>query len=404
MLQATKLKNMRGIRSATDHRYHALVFAVFAFGGIIGTIAVKFLGFGLVVAISGPAAFIVAYVIVSIYLRRFSLRFDQVGDNCYYLGFLYTLTSLSFALWSFSSAEPDSQSIISSFGIALSSTIFGVVFRVLLGQMRADPVEVEEQSRLELSEAAAQLRSTLDGVALEMNSFRRSMIQSVSESAEELSEKLGEELSQITKRTADAIDENLTNIKKSNANLDGRLAKFQELAARNLEVYEGVVRNFENLEAPAEVIAKSIEPSFLKIRTLLNDLADQQRESQAGFAAAAGMISESAEAAQKLKNGISSVASGVDSIGQFTGNLETINKSLDAVRQSLETTEVSIRKFAANQQGIAKNFSENAEKTLEEIATYNRKLIEEVGSSAETTVRVHNSFAQMAKALADRLG
>jgi hypothetical protein len=66
----------------------------------------------------------------------------KLAINLYYIGFLYTLTSLGVSLWQFSSTE-GAETIVTNFGVAIASTIFGVALRVLFNQMRQDPVEVE---------------------------------------------------------------------------------------------------------------------------------------------------------------------------------------------------------------------------------------------------------------------
>src|SRR5262245_55714144 len=89
-----------------------------------------------------PLGLMVLYALALGLARYFRLRDDQAGDNLYYLGFLYTLTSLGVSLWQFS-VNHGAEGIVTNFGIAISSTILGVALRVVFNQMRQDPVEVE---------------------------------------------------------------------------------------------------------------------------------------------------------------------------------------------------------------------------------------------------------------------
>ena len=63
------------------------------------------------------------------------------GDNLYYMGFLFTLTSLAVSLYQFSTVGSAEQ-IVQNFGIAIASTIAGITLRIMFNQMRRDPVEV----------------------------------------------------------------------------------------------------------------------------------------------------------------------------------------------------------------------------------------------------------------------
>lgn len=133
--------------SSTGVLGDAILFGLFAAIGIAYEIITHAFTQDTVFIIAGPVLVLGLYLFTSISYRRFRLRLDQLGDNCYYLGFLFTLTALSIALYDFRSAEVRSaedgiHAIIANFGVALASTIVGIALRVLLSQMREDPVEV----------------------------------------------------------------------------------------------------------------------------------------------------------------------------------------------------------------------------------------------------------------------
>ena len=86
------------------------------------------------------------YAAALLLARSLRLRDDQSGDNLYYMGFLFTLTSLGAALMHFSAARA-AEEIVRNFGIAITSTIVGIALRVLFNQMRRDPLEVERIAR-----------------------------------------------------------------------------------------------------------------------------------------------------------------------------------------------------------------------------------------------------------------
>src|SRR6266851_8398619 len=77
-----------------------------------------------------PLGLMVLYALALGLARYFRLRDDQAGDNLYYLGFLYTLTSLGVSLWQFS-VNDGAEGIVTNFGIAIASTILGVALRVV---------------------------------------------------------------------------------------------------------------------------------------------------------------------------------------------------------------------------------------------------------------------------------
>lgn len=155
----TKLDRQRagnGIGPFTDQG----CFLVSFFTGLISILSLKYLGASQLVVTCVPVLIMLAYLSLMLSFRRMRVDDDQAGDNLYYLGFLFTLTSLGCALFQYHGAD-SKESIIQNFGIALTTTIVGLICRVIFGQMRHDPVETEREVRMELSAVAARLRNQI---------------------------------------------------------------------------------------------------------------------------------------------------------------------------------------------------------------------------------------------------
>src|SRR5262249_16111949 len=164
--------------------FGALLFAAFVIAGAAYIIWANLAGFpGLMVTVI-PLVLMILYALVLAAARFFRLRDDQAGDNLYYLGFLYTLTSLGVSLWQFSVNE-GAEGIVTNFGIAIASTILGVALRVIFNQMRQDPIEVERTARLELADAARRVKLELDATVFEFSSYRRASQQILEQAAVE---------------------------------------------------------------------------------------------------------------------------------------------------------------------------------------------------------------------------
>jgi hypothetical protein len=138
-----------------------------------------------------PVLIMIAYASALGLARLFRLRDDQSGDNLYYMGFLFTLTSLAVSLYQFSS-EGSAEQIVQNFGIAIGSTIAGITLRIFFNQMRRDPVEVEHTARLELAAASRKVRRELESTVIEFGSFRRATQQSLADAVEEIDAMLKE--------------------------------------------------------------------------------------------------------------------------------------------------------------------------------------------------------------------
>ena len=157
-----------------------LAFSAFLAAGCLYIVTAKLWGIGAGWVTGVPVMLMAAYAATLLLAPSARLRDDQAGDNVYYMGFLYTLTSLGVSLYQFGDAD-SGTAIVRNFGIAVASTIAGVAGRVLFAQMRRDPVEVERSARMELAEAARRVRRELDGSVVEFGFFRRQMQQMVEE-------------------------------------------------------------------------------------------------------------------------------------------------------------------------------------------------------------------------------
>src|ERR1700722_16726136 len=146
--------------------------------------------FGPVAVTMVPVLIMIGYAAL-LGARLFRLRDDQSGDNLYYMGFLFTLTSLAVSLYQFSAAGSAEQ-IVQNFGIAIASTIAGITLRIMFNQMRRDPVETEATSRLELAEASRRVKRELESSILEFGYFRRMTQQSITDAMDEVRESIGQ--------------------------------------------------------------------------------------------------------------------------------------------------------------------------------------------------------------------
>ena len=184
-----------GFINAGDAAYSsgisAAVFMLFVAAGSAYIILAKLGGISQIFVTFVPVVIMVSYALLIWLARGLRLRDDQAGDNLYYMGFLFTLTSLGVSLYQFNAARA-AEEIVQNFGIAIGSTITGIALRVIFNQMRQDPVEIERMMRLELAESARRVRRELDSTVLEFGYVRRTAHQSATDSFKLVAEKFDE--------------------------------------------------------------------------------------------------------------------------------------------------------------------------------------------------------------------
>ena len=219
--------------------------------------------FGAFVVTAVPVLAMIGYALL-LWVRLFRLRDDQAGDNLYYMGFLFTLTSLAVSLYQFSAAGSAEQ-IVQNFGIAIASTIAGIALRILFNQMRRDPVEVEATARLELAEASRRVKRELESTILEFSYFRRATQQSIGDALDELQDSIGKAREQlvgeIQKCAASAFEDAS---RKSGETLDN----LNEQTVQILGVSKQLVQEGEQLARSTANVAKAIDVVLARLASL----------------------------------------------------------------------------------------------------------------------------------------
>ena len=86
-------------------------FLVAALLGGAALIVLKYFAIDQLYITVTACAIIVAYWLIVATVPMLRIREDQLGDNCYYLGFLFTLASLAYALYQFGLAGSTEGSV-----------------------------------------------------------------------------------------------------------------------------------------------------------------------------------------------------------------------------------------------------------------------------------------------------
>jgi hypothetical protein len=239
-----------------------LFFAVVALGsGYI--IFSKQHDFGPVAVTMVPVLIMVGYAAL-LGARLFRLRDDQSGDNLYYMGFLFTLTSLAVSLYQFSAAGSAEQ-IVQNFGIAIASTIAGITLRIMFNQMRRDPIETEAASRLELAEASRRVRRELESSILEFGYFRRVTQQSITDTMDEVRESIGKAQEKFAGELEKLATSTSLPFAESSKLSGATLASLNKRTIEVLEISRELVQEGEQLAKNTTSIVRSIDALFTRL-------------------------------------------------------------------------------------------------------------------------------------------
>jgi Mg2+ and Co2+ transporter CorA len=289
----------------------AVVFMAFVALGSVYILLAKLAGVGQFYVTFVPVGIMLAYAALIFLARNLRLRDDQSGDNLYYMGFLFTLTSLGVSLYQFS-AEHAAEDIVQNFGIAIGSTIAGIGLRVVFNQMRRDPVEVERMMRLELAEAARRVRRELDSTVVEFGYHRRSAQQAAADSF---------------KQVAERFDEIVAKFDASLKEITGQLAQPLEAASRH---------SGDTLGELSKTLAASLSASAQQFGAETDKLAIRVRATAIKLDEVIAKLGAIETPESAIKAGLEPIA---QSISQSVESLsERSNSDATAIKDALTTS------------------------------------------------------------------
>ena len=340
---------------------------------------------------TGLVLVMVSYGLVVAGVPRLRVRLDQAGDNGYYLGLLFTLVSMAFALYDFGQQNmgADEQrsaavKIIGDFGVALATTITGIALRILLQQMRVDPSDMETSTRIELAESAKRVKVTLDSVSIEVGRLLTELQQRSSDQLKSLVDQATETIRQFGVTSSEATKDlvaKLNEVNKDSAakTLEvtralGGVATEAEAATTRLRSVEGPPVEWQNKLNAAAAAFGTLATNADHAGRQMRDAIDASAKVTQAFDKTAVTISDVTSSARKdQEQAMEQLGKGAE---RFVALLTTMADALDRDRLQLANIEQQTRQAAE----AATQATESATTVLEKLVEITRGLVDFVNT------------------------
>lgn len=173
------------------------------------------------------------------------------GDSFYYMGFLFTLIALAITLLTFAQTglqagrEDSVRQVFTIFGMAIITTVIGLLGRVVIVNMQKSPVE-EQKTQL----AAAQKGSLLAARSLQEMAKLLREAQGAANTAREVKEDLANQLEEIGSRTqqqanlfATQVGQYTEDVRESAEDVRKLAQEIQQSAEKTLSEHGAAIRN-----------------------------------------------------------------------------------------------------------------------------------------------------------------
>lgn len=249
---------------------------------------------------AAPLAIMAAYVVAGLRRGDADVSDEKFGDSCYYLGFIFTLSSIIFSLFDLPDIGTRMPDIAVRLGAAMVSTMAGLVVRVYLVGFQHDDEDAVRASEQAVIEAArrfqAQLQLTTDRFAdygAQVDRASRETIERVRLELERLAmdhaARLGELVTGLLAKHQDVLDGRSDDLRETSDRLStavGEVVAQAGAAARALSESSDemtlAMRRLRNKALSSEEILEAIQ-RLASQQAVMEASARGQVEALAGF-------------------------------------------------------------------------------------------------------------------------
>ncbi len=389
-------------------------FLLFASIGILLILLLKWLELSAVVTATAGAFTLLLYAFIVDRSGTGRLRADQAGDNCYYLGLIFTLASLAYAIFTFDPANT-ATTIVQGFGIALATTIVGLVLRVFFSQSRVDLVETEDSARLELADAAGRLKAELSQIVVSLNDFsiqtRQSLDEARTAGAAGLASALESAVESIGTMSAAAES-------GARSHTEGAIASAKALTSATARVTAALERHagsVETLGASNERFASGLVTLEELLRSVQQGLeqwvriGDQVRSGQVALDTAHAQLDERLHVLGQNVDALSGA------VGHARSDIEArtlaaqaipqvaVERSVEAIDQATAALLSQFQSLGDAHRRTVENLSEQGARAAEEVRQHNDALERELARSRQNVEKVHSALVEMTAELREQV-
>jgi ABC-type transporter Mla subunit MlaD len=319
-----------------------------------------------------PIGLMLLYIALGLARPDDAVSDERFADSCYYLGFIFTVSSILVALLDIGSIGSKIGEISVRFAAAMVSTVLGLVVRVYLVNFRVDLHGATRDSETGVLDAARNFRRHLDLAVEQLREFqllvsdacKSATIQTetaIRAAAAEQSRRITMSFDQMTAEHRKVVDETASHMKAASQTLSGALYEYAESLASGTAKFESTVQSYAaKLEQrlsqtglPEDYFAARLDPALANVARAI-DHTGQQVQSMASvfqdhtqrISTLLGNLAEAAEAWPRPPALAETDASQAAVVGQLARAVDQIGRALSDSSQASSAVDRSARAIA----------------------------------------------------------
>ena len=241
-----------------------------------------------------------------------SPNLNQIADSTYFLGFLFTLTSIAASLINLGDVNDQTiTKVVSMFGFALSTTIIGLLTKILLENLKPSVSDLSDNTYNEFERTVSRFDLQLGSSADKFKSFEKLVL-----------EQLGKHVEKITKQL-DVIVEEST--KKLNFHVEKSGESISNYMTESGKKFSDALNKASNeMDLPTDFFTNQIKEPLINMKDQINSF---NRE-LTGVIKSQGTIARNTE---KVSQVVEKLAVKMDLTDKMPDYVDVIEKSINEI-------------------------------------------------------------------------
>jgi len=310
-----------------------------------------------------PLILMVSYIAIGYRRENDDVPDEKFADSCYYLGFIFTITSIIFSLFDLPSIGTRIQDIAVRFGAAMISTVLGLSVRVYLVSFKRDAADILQEGEDALIDASQRFREQLVMAYENLRTFQSAVedaaiktVDGVNLQIEKLStnhaNKLQTFFADLTTRNQEAFTLALAEVKSASSRLAdsvdgyslGMRSNLTSIEAKVVVFTEAITERLRTTSFPDDYFAKQLAAPLSQLKDAAEDVSKSVRKASAEVNESSVVL---AGALKKLRSKANSTEESLDTVLKLTEQQQSVLNAAQGQLTSLEKLSSTLSGFDA---------------------------------------------------------
>ncbi|WP_305906313.1 hypothetical protein Q9L42_020930 (plasmid) [Methylomarinum sp. Ch1-1] len=342
-----------------------------------------------------PLSVMGLYIVLGMHRSNDDISDDKFADSCYYLGFIFTITSIIFSLFDLPDIETKMSEIAVRFGVAMVSTVIGLAVRVYLVSFKHDfndaMIHAEDSVIDATTRLSEQLRISLENLQefdSRVDEATKTTLTNVAVGVEQLTESYGNKLSllfeDLSSHNKEAFESTLNEVKDSTNRLADSVDLYSSSLRTNLGSIEDkvtmfadvVTKRLEETTFPDDYFSKQLNGPIKRLSLSTDKMAEHVAQVAIDVSSSTEGISSSLA---RLRSRSDEIGDALERVTELAGTQEQI---LYGTQSQVETLSVLSSTLRVTQQNIGKV----SESMIAQTKLYEQHIAEQKGQSSSLAV------------------